>query len=249
MPRPASEIEALIAAAFGEDPTRLQSSVELIAESLNSGNFVRAAIAAVLTGTPELSAEAAERLAKVAVKLAKYDEDEPRDWHGRWADEGAGAPDARIAESGDGAGGEPMEPGASRFPNPKQIGTNADAFVQPVAFTASGDEADSDDSQNPNSLEQEFEHKYDDLGPVEFAKQVIQFGDWLGRNGQNLAPDDKAQVLAEYVFIQDRLNFWQAYEYTPPEGAAEPSLCRADPLPRRGQRRAGRAQRVARVDA
>jgi hypothetical protein len=215
VPRPASEIEALIAAAFGEDPTRLQSSVELIAESLNSGNFVRAAIAAVLTGTPELSADAAERLATVAAKLAKYDEDEPRDLHGRWTDEGAGAPDARVAESGDEAGREPMEPAASRFPNPKQIGPNAEAFVQP-ALTGSDDEAGSDESQNPNSLEQEFEHKYDDLGPVEFAKQVIQFGDWLGRNGQDLAPDDKTQVLAEYAFIQDRLNFWQAYDYTPP---------------------------------
>lgn len=214
VPRPANEVASLIAAAYGEDPTRLQSSIGLIAESLNSGNFARAAIAAVLTGTPELSAKAAEMLAKAGAKLAKSDEDEPRDWHGRWTDEGESPPDQEVPASDD-AVPEFTEPQALPVINPDQDGANADALIQPVAFTDSNSEADSD-SQNPNSLEEEFERKYDDLGPVEFAKEVIRFGDWLGRNGQKLAPDDKAQVFAEYSFIQDRLNFWQAYDYTPP---------------------------------
>jgi hypothetical protein len=53
----------------------------------------------------------------------------------------------------------------------------------------------------PSSREETFERKYDDLGPVEFSKEAIQFGDWLGRNGQNLTADEKAQAVAEYAFI------------------------------------------------
>jgi hypothetical protein len=215
VPRPAAEIAALITAAYGEDRTRLQSSVGLIAESLNGGNFARAAIAAVLTGTPELDTEAVRRLAKVAAKLAKYDEDEPRDWHGRWTDDDVDAPNNEALAT-DAPAPERTEPTDSHGRNSDLTGTNADALIQPVDFSVSDDEADSDDPQNANSRQKEFERKYDDLGPVEFAKEVIQFGDWLGRNGQNLAPDDKAQIFAEYSFLQDRLNFWQAYDYTPP---------------------------------
>ena len=206
VPRPADEIASLLRAAYGDDPTRLQSSIGFIAESLNRGNFARAAIAAVLTRTPELSAEAAERLAKAEAKLAKDDEDEPRDWHGRWTDEASSPPNQEAPES---------DRAVSGTTKPNQVGASAGALLQPVDFTDSDGEADSN-SQSPNSLDEEFERKYDDLGPVEFAKEVIQFGDWLGRNGQTLTPDDKAQVFAEYSFIQDRLNFWQDYDYTPP---------------------------------
>jgi hypothetical protein len=214
VPRPAAEIASLIKAAYGDDPTRLQSSVKLIAESLNRGNFVRAAIAAVLTATPELSTEAAERLTSVAAKLSKYDEDEPRDWHGRWTDEGADLPDAQ-SEAREKPVPESTDSVTAHLDNSTQIGTNADEFLRPVVFTGEHGETDSDDSQNPSSREETFERKYDDLGPVEFSKEAIQFGDWLGRNGQNLTADEKAQAVAEYAFIQDRLNFWQAYDYTP----------------------------------
>src|SRR5262249_36016871 len=66
------------------------------------------------------------------------------------------------------------------------------------------------------SLEQTFERKYDHLGPVDFAKEVIQFGDWLGREGKSLSPAEMAHALAEYSFVQDRLSFWLAYDYKPP---------------------------------
>lgn len=112
---------------------------------------------------------------------------------------------------------EPPEPGITPAANPNQIGNDSGGLLQPVAFTDPDGETDSGDSQNANSLEEEFERKYDDLSPVEFAKEVIQFGDWLGRNGENLAPDDRAQAFAEYSFLQDRLSFWLAYDYTPPE--------------------------------
>jgi len=79
----------------------------------------------------------------------------------------------------------------------------------------SDDDADDDDSREPTSPEQAFERKYDGLGPVEFAKQVIQFGDRLGRTGKDLSPADKVHALAEYSFLQDRLSFWLAYDYKP----------------------------------
>lgn len=87
-PRPASEIAALIKAAYGasRDQIRLQSSLGSIARALNGGDFALAAITAVQTRTPELTADAAARLANADRELTKYnfDPDEPRDRHGRW---------------------------------------------------------------------------------------------------------------------------------------------------------------------
>jgi hypothetical protein len=84
VPRTESEIGFLLEAAFGEDPTRLQSRLRTIAQALNSGDFAEAMIAAVHTRTPELSPEAAQRLAKADRELAKYNYNpaEPRDWRG-----------------------------------------------------------------------------------------------------------------------------------------------------------------------
>jgi hypothetical protein len=82
-PRPASEIAALIKAAYGAggDPTGVQSRLGAIAQALNGGDFATAMIAAVHSRTPELSPEAALRLAKIDGELAKYNfnPDEPRD--------------------------------------------------------------------------------------------------------------------------------------------------------------------------
>jgi hypothetical protein len=91
VPRPTSEITSLLRAAYGEDPTWLQSRLAAIAQALNSGDFSSAIIAAVHTRTPELSPEAALRLAKADEELTKYNfnPDELRDWHGRWTRDGA----------------------------------------------------------------------------------------------------------------------------------------------------------------
>jgi len=91
VPRTESEIGFLLEAAFGEDPTRLQSRLGKIAQALNSGDFAEAMIAAVHTRTPELSPEAALQLAKADRELAKYNYNpaEPRDWRGRWTRDGS----------------------------------------------------------------------------------------------------------------------------------------------------------------
>jgi hypothetical protein len=69
------------------------------------------------------------------------------------------------------------------------------------------------DSRQPPSIEQTFERKYDDLGPAEFADQVIRFGYWLETQGRNLSPDEREHALAEYSFLQDRLSIWLNYDY------------------------------------
>lgn len=222
-PRPAPEIAALIKAAYGaeSDPVRLQSSLGSIARALNSGDFALAAITAVQTRTPELSCEAAARLVDVEKnltkqRLAKYDPDEPRDWRGRWTTERTSGSATTTAPVGDGVANQGNDLTDSRVSNPEQDATDRNAPLIPISSAASNDEVDSDRSQAPSSLEQEFERKYDDLGPVDFAKQVIQFGDWLGRAGANLSPEEKQRALAEYSFLQNRLSLWLGYDYKPP---------------------------------
>lgn len=177
-PRPAHEVAALIDAAYGADPTRLLPSLGLIAEALNRGELARAMIAAVMTRTPELSREAAARVAKADARLAKFDPNQPRDGYGRWTSDGGVRP-------------------------------------APVASAHWEDEAKQDRSRAAAALVAVFENKYDDLGPVEFSKEVIQFGDRLGREGKSLSPEAKERALAEYAFLQDRLSFWLDYDYKP----------------------------------
>jgi len=94
VPRSNFEITSLLKAAYGEDPTGLQSRLGAIAQALNSGDFATAMIAAVHTRTPVLSPEAAARLANAEAELAKYNYNpaEPRDWHGRWTRDGSSDP-------------------------------------------------------------------------------------------------------------------------------------------------------------
>jgi len=82
VPRPTSEIASLLKAAYGHNfQSGLHSRVDAIAQALNRGDFVTAMIAAVQTRTPELSPEAATRLANAEQELTKYNynPDEPRD--------------------------------------------------------------------------------------------------------------------------------------------------------------------------
>jgi hypothetical protein len=215
-PRPAPEIASLIRAAFGADgdPTRLESSLGVIARALNGGDLARAGIAAVLTRTPELSREGAARLAKADGAFTKYDPDEPRDWHGRWTTGGAAGPAGQAAPAENGAGARSADAKDPRVADSGPAG-GGHASPAPVASPAPEDET-ADDGRNPPSLVETFEREYDWLGPVDFAKQVIQFGDRLGREGGSLSSAEKERALAEYAFLQDRLSFWLAYEYTPP---------------------------------
>src|SRR5215469_2653785 len=92
VPRPAHAIAALIDAAYDGDerPGRLQSSLTLIADALNRGDLARATMAAVLSETPEISPQAAIRLAKTDRELAKYNFNpaEPRGARARWTRDG-----------------------------------------------------------------------------------------------------------------------------------------------------------------
>jgi hypothetical protein len=71
-PRPAPEIACLTQVAYGAggDPTRLESSLGVVARALNGGDVARAGTAAVLTRTPELSREGAAQLARADGALA-----------------------------------------------------------------------------------------------------------------------------------------------------------------------------------
>jgi hypothetical protein len=221
VPRPAAEIATLLKAAYGADgdPGRLHSRLGAIAKALNSGDFALAAIAAVHTRTPELSREAALRLANADEELAKrnFNPDEPRDWHGRWTTGGAAA-QASIAprEVESDRAGDPH-----LFDHRQRVADNATSSAAAILSDAGAGDAsakpdDGEDSREPISLEQIFERRYDDLGLVDFAKEVIQFGDRLGREGKNLSPAEMARALAEYSFLQQRLSFWLAYDYKPP---------------------------------
>ncbi len=66
-PRPAYEVEALIAKAYGggEDGARLSSGLRCVADCLNKGELARAMIAAVFLRLPDLDQDGAERIAKV----------------------------------------------------------------------------------------------------------------------------------------------------------------------------------------
>jgi hypothetical protein len=207
VPRPTSEIASLLKAAYGEDPTGLQPRLGAIAQALNRGDFGFAAIAAVQTRTPELSREAAARLVNAERGLIKYDPNEPRDWHGRWTTgDGAPAPVASPA-SGD-ANSRGNESTDTRASDPEEAIGGPNSLLIPAAVNVPDREENGADGPNPGSLEQEFEKKYDDLGPVDFAKRVFEFGDWLAREGGGLSPAEREHALAEYSFLQDRLSFW-----------------------------------------
>jgi len=74
------------------------SKLDTIAEALTEGRLTQATIAALHLRLPELNTKALERL----TLLAKYSPDQPRDWHGRWTqdgDPGANFPGILTAES------------------------------------------------------------------------------------------------------------------------------------------------------
>lgn len=60
-----------------------------------------------------------------------------------------------------------------------------------------------------------FEAEYDNLGPVEFAKAVIRFGDRLGREGSKFSATEQQGARARYAFLQNRLSFWLSYPHKP----------------------------------
>jgi len=200
--RSPDEIEALVKAAYGAEAVapELLRGFDAVARALNRGDIALAMTAAVLTRLPELDWDGAARLAKADQRLRKqYNPDEPRDWHGRWTDD-------------DGADAS----GQDKLPqNPVDVGTIAgeNPLTPPATSSAAEDDAD-DEGEEPDNRPP-LERKYDDLGPVAFSKQVIQFGDQLSRQGDTLTPEEKASARAEYDFLQNRLTWWLGYGNKP----------------------------------
>lgn len=173
VPRPTSEITSLLTAAYGEDPTGLQARLGAIAQALHSGDFATAMIAAVHTRTPKLSPEAAVHLANAEAELTKYNynPDEPRNWHGRWTRDGS--PDATSLAAPGLKDDQRVDPHSSDQWQ-QRVAESGSVTATDAPARTGGDDGDA--TGKPPSLEQTFERKYDDLGPVDFAKEVIQFG-------------------------------------------------------------------------
>lgn len=111
--RAENEIAALVGAAYVEAETaRLLPALGLIAAALRYGEMARAMIAAVHLKLPEIPEDGIARIAR-ADELLKYnfDPNEPRDWHGRWTDEGGGS--GASSDGGSGSSGGSGSGGSS----------------------------------------------------------------------------------------------------------------------------------------
>ena len=80
------ETHWLLSSAYQRRPNvgAIAAGLNAVARALNAGEIGRAMIAAILLKLPDLDWDGAARIAQAEDVLAKYDPDEPRDWHGRW---------------------------------------------------------------------------------------------------------------------------------------------------------------------
>ncbi len=218
---------------FPVDFAPKRRGVEAVAAALTKGELARAQIITLLLQLPDPSGVVDERsddsdrrrLARdlVACGLLKADADwddkHPRT--GEPPNPGWFAPtsEARSPEAPAAKPSSAADAGARGEDAPDLDSATAAQDFQD-APSASGapatPEVDRRGEEPSKTLEQAFEEEYDDLGPVEFAKRVIQFGDRLAREGANLPPAEKNRAVAQYAFLEGRLSFWLGYEYTPP---------------------------------
>ncbi len=202
-PRDCEELSDEIAAHYGLpiDISPKTGGLKAIANALNERNVARAQIATVLLGIPDpprLSKNVRSR--EEMIKLIRdlhwsglIKEDWDPNEHPRWP-----------ALSPDGVGGDFAPKGEG------DIDPSAEALRAAVA------EAARERDRDAPSLQRHFEQKYDNLGPADFSKQVIQFGYWLETHGKSLSPAARSRALAEYDFVQGRLVFWQSYPHKSP---------------------------------
>jgi hypothetical protein len=218
VPRTAADIASLLKSAYGDQPMALQSRLSAITQALNRGDFATAMIAAVHTRTPELTAEAAARLVQADQELAKYNynPEEPRDERGRWTRDGSAAsavvttPPIETNERAVAADNRPWRVTENTFPPGDSVLSDT---ISLSGGNSTATATDSDDPPKPTARQEAFERKYDDLGPEEFSKKVIEFAHWLEAHGRDLSPAEKEQAVAEYDFLQSRLSTWINYEY------------------------------------
>lgn len=214
--RERDEIERLLQRGhrYIGEADQLMPGLAVVARALNDNDQCLARIAAVHLKLPELPGCIAREAMEAEDRLIKYANAEwDPEKHPR-----AGTPPnpGWFAPTG-GDGEDELRVRVAETDDPTR---RSDAAPTAAGSTAANGGADADEAKGPMSVDQTLERKYDDLGPVDFSKQVIQFGDWLGRQGGSLSPADRENALAEYSFLQDRLSFWLAYDYKPPQAQA-----------------------------
>ena len=197
VPRPATEIAALFAAAYqgGIEARSRLPTLEVVAAALNRDDQTLAMIAALLLKLPALDWNPAARLARTSDYLEKYNEDEPRSADGEWTDGDSADGDSADGDSADEDSADDADP-AHSIPH--------DPYLDPEVARIL-------EARTP-----EFEERYDYLGPVEYAEAVTEFGYQLGATARDYSPSERQSARAEYVFLQDRLNFWLGYDFEPP---------------------------------
>jgi len=210
-PRSSEELNALLTAAYGgdRDASVLTSGLAVVARALNDGDLGRAMVAAVRLRLPELDAVGAGRVASCEEVLSKaYHAQEPRDWHGRWTTGAAAAKPARLS---------PRHPGraAPRHPAPATKPPPAEGRQVVLQTTAAGVPSRTAVWDAFKTLYPNFQSQFDNLGPIEFAKRVVKFGEWIEAEAHFGRPFDRAAAKAEYYFLQNRLSFWLDYQSKP----------------------------------
>lgn len=74
-------LKAAYGPGFDPEISYRTKKLAFIAQALTEGQLTQATIGTLHLQLPELTLDAAQRLAS----LAKYNPDQPRDWHGRWS--------------------------------------------------------------------------------------------------------------------------------------------------------------------
>ena len=214
-PKSREDLYGLLEAAYGRDldAEALSRGLTVVAKALNDGDLGRAMIAAVRLRLPDVDAARTGRLVAAYELLAKgYNAREPRDWHGRWTTGGGGAkpPATRPLHGQSRALTKPVPHAPSK---PAVPAASARSVVLQTAAAGVPPRAavwDAFKTLYPN-----FQSQFDDLGPVEFAKRVTKFGEWIEAEAHFNRPFDRAAAKAEYYFLQNRLSFWLDYQHKP----------------------------------
>ena len=229
-PRDALEIRWLLEGAYGSiaDGDRIIKTVERISSALNQGQFGRAMIKALLLDLPELDWNRAARLAQADDALTKYDENELRDAHGRWAANGNG-PNTVHSPLG-------LPPKLSRSPL-RLINDRSESITGEVRTPADNPP---DDPENkpwvtlpPGKRIDELEDLLEwvanakpEEAPVirgEIKRLYYDHGDVSGGNALNLALTDALEATTD-VERADILERFEPYSRENPSQAAMDSL-------------------------
>jgi len=169
-PRSRSKIQWLISRAYDQDAVDVGDVMVVLgatARALNAGRGRLAKAAALSLGLPELDWDGAVRIAHADDALRKYDPNEPRDWRGRWTNEGLATP----------SGAMPRNVAPPRSKNPLLI----DVAARPTDTTAP--------STNWTSDPKDWVH----LPPGRRIDELGDFLEWIA----NSTPGEEAEIRRE----------------------------------------------------